>query len=192
MARPKIAFVESSLKDGSFEGKMAREAIAALGDRVDVIEVDYSDLPMINIDEPFPAPEAALAIRDKFAEADGVWVFTTKNHEAMPVAVANLFNWLTMPEDQTVKDGRTVLFHKPVAITGIGGFGSMIGRVELGNLFEANGMIVYPVEVGLSVPKEAYETGEWVMTESDVQAIQMQANGFLDFVDLNRHDGKHR
>ncbi|NEG70441.1 NADPH-dependent FMN reductase [Bifidobacterium choloepi] len=185
MARPNIAFVESSLADGSFEGKIAREAIAALGDRVDVTVVDYRDLPLLSDDNAFPAPDAALAIRDKFQNADAVWVFTTEYHHSLPVAVKNLFDWLTSPKAAEDKSDRTVLENKPVAITGVGGFKGMFGRIELGDLLEANGMRVFPVEVGLSVPETAFETGEWVMTEGDIQAIEMQANDFLTFVNAN-------
>lgn len=186
MARPKIAFVESSLKGDSFEAKLAREAVEVLGDRADVIEVDYSDLPLVNEKEDFPDPDAALAIRDKFREADAVWVFTSEYHHSIPVAVKNLFDWLTTKaEDIADANGRTILAQKPVAITGVGGFKGMFGRVELGDLLEANNMRVFPVEVGLSVPDEAFETGEWVISGPDVQAIRMQAEDFLEFITEN-------
>lgn len=185
MARPNIAFVESSLDGGSFEAQIAREAIAALGDRADVTVVDHRDLPLLNDSNAFPVPEAALAIRDKFQNADAVWVFTTEYHRSLPVSVKNLFDWLTSPKAAEDKSERTVLANKPVAITGVGGFKGMFGRIELGDLLEDNDMRVFPVEVGLSVPEEAFQTGEWVMSEGDIQAIKMQAEDFLTFINAN-------
>ncbi|EFA23019.1 NADPH-dependent FMN reductase [Bifidobacterium gallicum] len=179
MATPNIAFVESSLDGDSFESKLARKAIEALGDRAEIIEVDYKDLPLLNEDENFPDPDAALAILDKFKNADAVWVFISEYKHNIPVAVKNLFDWLTTGTRQEA------INQKPVAITGVGGFKGIFGRIQLGDLLEDNGMRVFPVEVGLSVPEEAFKTGDWVFDEADVEAVRMQATDFLKFIEMN-------
>ncbi|RSX55601.1 NADH-ubiquinone oxidoreductase [Bifidobacterium dolichotidis] len=179
MATPKIAFVESSLDGNSFEAQLAREAIQTLGDRADIIEVDYKDLPLLNADENFPDPDAALAIRDKFAEADAVWCFISEYKHNIPVAVKNLFDWLTTGNRQEAING------KPVAITSVGGFKGMFSRIQLGDLLEDNGMRVFPVEVGLSVPDDAFKSGDWVFDAGDIEAVRMQAADFLRFIELN-------
>ena len=40
MAKPNIAFIETSLDDGSFEAKLAKTAMKAIGDRAEVIPID--------------------------------------------------------------------------------------------------------------------------------------------------------
>lgn len=184
MAKPNIAFVESSLTDGSFEADLAKEAIKAIGDRAEVITVDYEDLPLLNEKSKLAAPDAALAIRDKFRNADAVWVFISQYQKSIPPMVHNLFDWLSTP---MANDSQTtsVLDQKPVAITGVGGFNGMFARVQLGDLLEANNMRVFPVEVGLSVPDEALATDKWVLDEADVKAIDMQADDFLTFISEN-------
>ncbi|KFI69492.1 NADPH-dependent FMN reductase [Bifidobacterium magnum] len=179
MARPNIAFVESSLSGNSFEADLARKAIETLGDRADITEVDYKDLPLLNEKEEFPDPDAALAILDKFKNADAVWVFVSEYKHNIPVAVKNLFDWLTTGDRQQAID------QKPVAITGVGGFKGIFGRIQLGDLLEDNGMRVFPVEVGLSVPEEAFQTGDWVFNEADIEAVRMQAEDFLKFISMN-------
>lgn len=182
---PNIAFVESSLSGNSFESQLAREAISVLGDRAEVISVDYRDLPLMSEGKEMPAPEAALAIRDKFRNADAVWVFVSEYHKTIPAEVKNLFEWLTSPAVNEEEADKTVLAQKPVCITGVGGFKGMFGRIMLGDLLEANNMRVFPVEVGLSVPDEAFETSDWVMDEADVKAVRMQAEDFLEFISEN-------
>ncbi|KFI63870.1 NADPH-dependent FMN reductase [Bifidobacterium cuniculi] len=184
MAKPNIAFVETSLTDGSFEADLAKEAIKAIGDRAEVITVDYEDLPLLNEKSKLAAPDAALAIRDKFRNADAVWVFISQYQKSIPPMVHNLFDWLSTP---MANDSQTtsVLDQKPVAITGVGGFNGMFARVQLGDLLEANNMRVFPVEVGLSVPDEALATDKWVLDEADVKAIDMQADDFLAFISEN-------
>lgn len=185
MAKPNIAFVESSVTDGSFEAKLAKTAMDAIGDQAEIITVDYEDLPLLNEHNEFPAPEAALAIRDKFRNADAVWVFISEYHKSIPPEVHNLFEWLSRPETKDDTTGKTVLWQKPVAITGVGGFKGMFARIMLGDLLEDSGMRVFPVEVGLSVPDEALATNDWVMDEADEKAVRMQAEDFLTFISEN-------
>ena len=177
MAKPNIAFIETSLDDGSFEAKLAKTAMKAIGDRAEIIPIDYADLPMLNESTDEPDPAAALAIRDKLDAADGVWVFISEYHK-------------TIPDTKNPETGENVLHNLPACITGVGGFKGMLPRVMLGDLLEANGMYIFPVEVGLSVPEEALQTNDWIMNEADEGAITMQANDFLNFISENPIDRK--
>ena len=186
MAKPNIAFIETSLDDGSFEAKLAKTAMKAIGDRAEVIPIDYADLPMLDEGTDEPDPAAALAIRDKLDAADGVWVFISEYHKTIPDVVRNLFQWMSMPTTKNPETGENVLHNLPACITGVGGFKGMLPRVMLGDLLEANGMYVFPVEVGLSVPDEAVQTGDWAMTGADQEALRTQADDFLTFVSENK------
>ena len=52
----KILFIVGSLRKGSFNRQMAREAEKIIGDRAEVSYLEYSDLPYMNQDIEFPAP----------------------------------------------------------------------------------------------------------------------------------------
>ena len=55
----------------------------------------------------------------------------------------------------------------------------------VGDLLEDADMRLFPVEVGLSVPDEAVQTGDWAMTGADQEALRTQADDFLTFVSEN-------
>lgn len=44
--------------------------------KADVSILSYEDLPQMNQDIEFPAPEAVARVRKEVAEADGLWFFT--------------------------------------------------------------------------------------------------------------------
>ena len=45
--------------------------------RAEVTELDYSQVPFINQDDEYPAPQAVAEARKAVAEADGVWILDT-------------------------------------------------------------------------------------------------------------------
>ena len=54
----KILFIIGSLREASFNRKLAEEAERMLDGRATVEYLDYSDVPLMNQDYEFPAPEA--------------------------------------------------------------------------------------------------------------------------------------
>ena len=192
--KPTIAFVETSLTDGSFEADLAKEIMGIVGDRAEAITIDYEDLPLAGEDPEYPLPEAALAVRDKLGNADAVWVVVSEYKKEIPDSLRNLFDWLSLPSTKD-EEGKNVLDQKPVAISGVGGFEELHPRIMVGDLLEDGallltivedaGMRLFPVEVGLSVPDEAVETGDWAMTGADQEALRTQADDFLTFVSEN-------
>ena len=70
----KILFIIGSLRKESFNKKLAEEVEQMLTGRATVEYLDYSDVPMMNQDIEFPAPEAVMRVRERVAEADALWV----------------------------------------------------------------------------------------------------------------------
>ena len=54
----KILFIIGSLRKESFNKKLAKEVEEMLDGRATVEYLDYSDVPLMNQDIEFPAPEA--------------------------------------------------------------------------------------------------------------------------------------
>ena len=154
--KPTIAFVETSLTDGSFEADLAKEIMNIVGDRAEAITIGYEDLPLAGEAPEYPLPEAALAVRDKLGNADAVWVVVSEYKKEIPDSLRNLFDWLSLPSTKD-EEGKNVLDQKPVAISGVGGFEELHPRIMVGDLLEDAGMRLFPVEVGLSVPDEAVQ-----------------------------------
>ena len=66
----KILFIVGSLRQESFNKKLAEEVEQMLSGRATVDYLDYSDVPLMNQDIEFPAPEAVTRVRESVAEAD--------------------------------------------------------------------------------------------------------------------------
>ena len=67
-----ILFIIGSLRKDSFNRQLATEVQKMLAGRATVQYLDYSDVPLMNQDIEFPAPEAVKCVRQKVDEADAV------------------------------------------------------------------------------------------------------------------------
>ena len=59
----KILFIVGSLREGSFNRQLAREAEQMIGARAEVTYLDYKDVPLMNQDIEFPEPESVGRLR---------------------------------------------------------------------------------------------------------------------------------
>ena len=91
----KILFIIGSLREGSFNRKLAEEAERMLDGRATVEYLDYSDVPPMNQDFEFPAPAAVRMVREKVAEADALWIFSPEYNYSYPGHLKNLIDWLS-------------------------------------------------------------------------------------------------
>lgn len=116
MDKPKILAIVGSLRKGSFNRQLALAAQAEVGERADMTLLDYADVPLLNQDWEYPAPEPVRRVREAVKEADGLWFFTPEYNHSFPGVLKNLLDWLSRPVSETEKQ---VLSRKPAAISGI-------------------------------------------------------------------------
>ena len=93
----KILFVIGSLRTKSFNRQVANVAKELIGNRAEVQELDYSNLPLLNQDIEQPEPEVVARIRKAVAEADGLWIFTPEYNMSYPGHLKNLLDWMSRP-----------------------------------------------------------------------------------------------
>ena len=93
----KILFIIGSLRAKSFNRQLANEAKTIIGQRAEVSELDYSDLPLLNQDIEQPEPAAVARIRKAVSEADALWIFTPEYNFSYPGHLKNLLDWLSRP-----------------------------------------------------------------------------------------------
>ena len=117
MKKKMILAVVGSLRKDSFNKQVALAAKRLIGDRAEFELLDWSDVPLMNQDVEFPAPEALKRVRDAVKAADGVWFFTPEYNHAVPGVLKNLIDWLSRPISEAEDD---VLTGKPATISGIG------------------------------------------------------------------------
>lgn len=123
----KLVFIVGSLRKGSFNRVLAEHAKAYVSGRAEVEILDYADVPFMNQDIEFPAPEAVTRARETVAAADGVWIFTPEYNFSFPAPVKNLLDWLSRPLVAGDYETPRPFTGKPVTVSGAGGRGATSG-----------------------------------------------------------------
>lgn len=182
MEQKRIAAIVGSLRKDSYNRQLALAAKEIVGERAIFDIIDYSDVPLLNQDIEYPAPEAVRRVREQIKAADGVWIFTPEYNHSYPGVLKNLIDWLSRPIS---KEERQVLSKKPVAISGAStGMGStLIAQdllVMLLSLLNANVMNL----PRLAIPNVAQQTDEAgrLVLSSSLPYLQKQADAFLKFL----------
>lgn len=180
----KILFVIGSLRKESFNKQLAASAEKLLVSKgVEVEYLQYSDLPFINQDVEFPAPNSVVNVRNKIKSVDGVWLFTPEYNFSIPPIVKNLFDWISRPLTPMQRE-TAVSNGVKITLSGAGGQPATINvRNALVNLFEFIGMKVYKDnQTGVAVPNNSWMTNVLELSPNDLKSLEVQANGFIEFL----------
>ncbi|HET9810427.1 MAG TPA: NAD(P)H-dependent oxidoreductase [Sphingomicrobium sp.] len=121
----KIAILVGSLREASFNRRIARSMCAIRNDGLDCSMIEIGDLPLYNQDyDSLPEqPEQYVRFRDKVGSADGVLFVSPEYNRGIPGVLKNAIDVGSRPYGKSVWNG------KPAAIVtaspgSIGGFGS--------------------------------------------------------------------
>ena len=179
----KILFVIGSLREKSFNRQLAGIAEKMIGNRAEVSYLDYSDVPLVNQDIEFPAPEAVTRLRKAVEGSDGIWVFTPEYNFSYPGHVKNLFDWLSRPVVANDYDTPTAINGKKVALSGAGGkMATAKCREKLTELLTFIKADVMEQQTGIVLNVEAWTEGRMILTEEQLANLQSQADAFLAFI----------
>lgn len=177
-----IVAIVGSLRKDSLNLKLAEEVKKYLKDKANVEIIDYSEVPLLNQDMEYPAPEKVKEIREKIKKADGIWFFTPEYNHFFPGVLKNLIDWLSRPVSKT--EGQ-VLSRKPAAISGItpGMSGTGIAQDHLVTLLSLLNMNIMNVP-RLTIPnamQQVNENGKLELTTS-LTFLEKQADAFINFI----------
>ena len=182
----KILFIIGSLRKESFNRKLAEEAERLLQGRAIVEYLDYSDVPLMNQDIEFPAPDAVRRVRDKVAEVDALWIFSPEYNYSYPGHLKNLIDWLSRP--LVVGDQQTPLAinGKKVALSGAGGTAATAKcrekLMELLTLPFIRADIMVKPQTGIQLNLEAWTEGRVIMTNEQREQLKQQVDSFLEYI----------
>lgn len=182
MKKIKIIAIVGSLRKDSFNRQLALAAQRTVGDRAEFELLDYADVPLMNQDIEYPAPESVRRVREMVSSADGVWFFTPEYNHFFPGVLKNLLDWLSRP----ISDNEPqVLAGKPAAVSGItpGMSGTGIAQDHLITLISFLNMDVMNAP-RLTIPnamQQLNREGGLELTES-VPYLEEQAKEFLNFI----------
>jgi NAD(P)H-dependent FMN reductase len=170
----KILFIIGSLREKSFNCQLAVMVREIIGNRAEVSELDYSDLPLLNQDIEQPEPPAVARIRKAVSEADALWIFTPEYNSSYPGHLKNLLDWLSRPVIPLDYGTPTCINGKRVAISGAGGKAATANcRAKLTELLAFIKADVLSEQTGIAVPAEAWGTD--ILTLTDEQKVQLSA-----------------
>ena len=177
----KILFIIGSLRAKSFNRQVSNVAKELIGNRAEIQELDYSDLPLLNQDIEQPEPAAVARIRKEIAEADGLWIFTPEYNMSYPGHLKNLLDWMSRPVKFMDYGTPTCINGKRVAISGAGGKAATAScRAKLTELLTFIKAEVLPEQVGIAVPGEAWGTDVLMLTENQKSQLKTLAEKLID------------
>ena len=185
MDKPSILAIVGSLRKDSFNRQLALAAQAVVGERAVFTLLDFADVPLMNQDIEYPAPEAVRRVREAVLAADGLWFFTPEYNHSFPGVLKNLIDWLSRPVSETQ---RQVLSQKLTAISGAspGIGGTLIAQDQLVMLLSLLNVRVmnFPRLVVPNVKQQADAQGNLALTSSQ-PFLEKQADAFLKFLQQN-------
>ena len=159
---------------------MANVAKEMIGNRAEIQELDYSDLPLLNQDIEQPEPASVARIRKAIAEADGLWIFTPEYNMSYPGHLKNLLDWMSRPVKPMDYGTPTCINGKRVAISGAGGKAATADcRAKLTELLTFMKAEVLPEQVGIAVPGEAWGTDVLVLTDEQKAELKTLADNLI-------------
>lgn len=181
----KILFVIGSLRKQSFNRELSETVKGMLQGKAEVTELDYFQVPFINQDDEYPAPQAVTDARKAVAEADGVWIFSPEYNYSYPGHVKNLIDWLSRPVDPADRNAPTVLAGKKFTLTGAGGKAATAGcRKLLTTLLTVlKADVMTEGQTGIALNTEAWTEGRMILTEEQEAQLAKQAELFLEFIE---------
>jgi len=177
----KILMVVGSLRKNSFNHQLATEAKKLLEEKAEVTFLEYADLPFMNQDIEFPAPEAVARVRRAVRDAGGIWVFSPEYNHQVPGVLKNLLDWLSRPLDPADQQKNSVAKGKPVTFSSTAGKSAGSGvRKNLGDLLEVMSMkVIGGMGTGVVLDFDSSQTGKLTLSEKNKEELNAQAELFL-------------
>lgn len=184
MAR-KILFIVGSNRKNSFNRQLANEIIDMIGERAQCSVLDFSDVPMLNQDAEYPAPEAVARLRDSVAAADALWIITPEYNASYPGLLKNVLDWLSRPVVPNDYATPTVVRGKKATISGAAGKSAAAhARKKLAELLGFIGAVLFHEEGnGVALGGESFGSDKLIMGEDARKSLREQADGFLGFIE---------
>lgn len=184
MEKIKILAVVGSLRKDSYNRQLALAAKELIGNRADYELLDYHDVPLMNQDIEYPAPEAVKRVRDTVRSADGVWFFTPEYNHYFSGVLKNLIDWLS----RSISDKEPqVLAGKPAAISGISPAmaGTSLAQDHLVTLISFLNMDVMNTP-RLTIPNamQQVDAQDKLALKASYPYLEKQANAFLSFINM--------
>lgn len=180
-----ILIAVGSNRKGSFNKQFAnyiKEELENQGLKVSFL--DYKNLPILEQDTEYPTPNEVKLVRDKVEKAAGLWIVTPEYNGSYPAIVKNLLDWLSRPAKPFDFETPTVLANKKTTVAAVAG--STVAKFVRKNVTDLLKYIrtdVFQGEgLGISLPAEAWQTGELVLSDEQKNQVKEYVKQFISFL----------
>ena len=180
----KVLMIVGSLRKNSFNMQLARYVEEMLAEKAQVSFMNYSELPFMNQDIEFPAPDSVAKARQEIMDADGIWIFSPEYNYQIPGVLKNLLDWLSRPLVQNDWERGSAVKGKVVTVSGVAGKSGAAGvRKNLSMLLEAMRMkLVAGMGTGVALDAEAFASGILNLSEENKALLRKQMEEFLNAI----------
>jgi len=177
----KVLIIVGSLRKNSFNLQLAKKVEVMLTGKAEVSYLHYADLPFMNQDIEFPAPDSVVRVRQAVQEADGIWIFSPEYNYQIPGVLKNLLDWLSRPLASNDWERGSAVKGKAVTISGVAGRSGATGvRKNLSALLEIMSMkLIGGMGTGISLGADAFRTNRLNLSKESEKALKDQAELFL-------------
>lgn len=180
----KVLMIVGSLRKNSFNMQLAKYVEEMLAEKAQVSFMNYAELPFMNQDIEFPAPDSVAKARQEIMDADGIWIFSPEYNYQIPGVLKNLLDWLSRPLVQNDRERGSAVKGKVVTVSGVAGKSGAAGvRKNLSMLLEAMRMkLVAGMGTGVALDSEAFASGILNLSEENKALLQKQMEEFLNAI----------
>ena len=180
----KILFISGSLRKESYNTQLMAMAADILSKDFSCSFLDYRDIPFMNQDIEYPAPDSIQHVRKDVLDADGIWIFSPEYNYSIPGVLKNLLDWLSRPLVKGDPERRTAMTGKAVTLSGAGGrSGASNARKRLSELLlfmKARQM--EGEETSVALTPEEFSSDTVAFSDELLAKLGDQAERFLKFI----------
>ena len=180
----KIAIIVGSLREGSFNRKIARSVCAIRGDNLECEMVEIGDLPLYNQDfDALPQqPKEYVRFRDQLRGVDGILFCTPEYNRGVPGVLKNAIDVGSRPYGQSVWDKKPAAIIS-ASIGAIGGFGAN-HQLRQACVFLNMPMMQQPEAYLSNISDDDFDSDGTLKDGKTKQFVEAIAHAFHDWVDM--------
>lgn len=116
----KVGIVVGSIREGSLSGRVAKAVEPLLAEKYEVEYLEIGNLPLFNPDLDQDTPEEYINFRNAVAGVDAVVFVTPEHNRAMPAALKNALDVVSIPNNEWSGKPALILSQSPGLISGFG------------------------------------------------------------------------
>lgn len=180
----KILFIVGSHRKQSFNHQLAQQIIPLIQHRAETSILNYTDVPFFNEDIEYPVPQSVLDVKEKIAEADGIWIISPEYNGQTPGVLKNLLDWLSRPIEKGNWTKGSIVKNKPVMISSVAGkSGGAHVRASLASLLKAMRMnLIDEQGSGIALNSDHFASQNLTLSEKEKDLFEQQIHKFIEYL----------